>query len=81
MRAILSKLVAGTMVAGAALLVSACGGGQNTTANVTETNYVESDMTNTVSDDMTAIDAANGSGAMMSSDVGNMVSNETGNVQ
>jgi hypothetical protein len=76
MRSILSKLVAGTAVAGAALLVSACSSNTNTTTNVTETNYVESEMTNTVSDEMTAIDAANGADSMMANDtMGNAMGN------
>jgi hypothetical protein len=77
MRSIFTKVVAGTMVAGAALLVSACGGGNNTSStNITETNYVEGDTTNTVSDDMTAVDAANGTDAMANDA---MMSNMSGN--
>jgi hypothetical protein len=65
MRAI-SKLVAGSMIAGAALLVSACGGETNTT-NVIETNVIEGD--NVVVDDMTMIDGANGDAGMMANDM------------
>ena len=38
MRAVLSKIVTGSMIAGAALLVSACGGNEST--NVTNTTEV-----------------------------------------
>ena len=41
MRGIFSKVVAGSMIAGVALLVSACSSGNNTSVNVTETNYTE----------------------------------------
>jgi hypothetical protein len=61
MRALLSKMMTGTMVAGAALLVSACGGSKtaNTTENTAMTDLnamapVEGSM-----NDMTVVDGAN----------------------
>jgi len=43
MRDILSKVMAGSMIAGAALLVAACGGGNESTANNTTANGLESE--------------------------------------
>ncbi len=70
MRAILSKVVAGSMIAGAALLVSACKSETNTSLNVTDTNYMESDV-NTTSDSMTGVDAANSTGNMVEGNASN----------
>ena len=78
MRAILSKAVAGSMIASAALLVSACKSQTNTTANVTETNYAESEV-NTTSDDMTSVDAANSTGGNMAADTNSMSGAPVGN--
>lgn len=65
MRDLFTKVLTGSMIAGAALLVSACGSKEeaNTaeTANVTELNTVDM---NTATDNMTAVDAANGTGNM-----------------
>ena len=59
MRSLLSKLMTGTMVAGAALLVSACGGSE--TADTSE-NTAKTDMNamapEVTMNDMTAVDAA-----------------------
>jgi hypothetical protein len=55
MRDLLSKLVTGSMIAGAALLVAACGGSEDATANNTYTTE-EPLMTN----DVTAADAMTG---------------------
>ena len=60
MRDILSKVVTGSMIAGAALLVAACGGGgseANNTAN-TEMDAVDPMMEGTTND-VTAVDGAN----------------------
>jgi hypothetical protein len=71
MRDLLSKLTTGTMIAGAALLVSACGGTEtaetvdNTT--VTDMNAMEP-MDGTMTDNMTDVDGAMGNDAMMSND-------------
>jgi hypothetical protein len=61
MRDLFSKLMTGSMIAGAALLVSACGGGE--TANTAETNLTEMNSMDTTMDagsmnDVTAVDGA-----------------------
>ena len=69
MRDLLSKLTTGTMIAGAALLVSACGGTETATADnaaVAETNAMEA--MGETNDAMTATDAAMGNDAMMAND-------------
>ena len=80
MRAILSKVVTGSMIAGAALLVSACGGQtENTTENtvVTDLNSTDTMMDGTMTDNMTAVDGAMGNDAMMANDTGMMAGNDT----
>ena len=66
MRDLLSKVMTGSMVAGAALLVAACGGGEDATVNNTM-NYTTDDalMTN----DVTAVDAMNGTDANLGAGV------------
>ena len=59
MRDLLSKIVTGSMVAGAALLVVACGSNEDATANNTALNVEETMPAN----DMTNVDAMNGAGA------------------
>lgn len=91
MRDLLTKVLTGSMIAGAALLVAACGSKEeaNTseTTNVTEMNTMDM---NTTTDNMTAVDAANGTGnmagdmnAMNATDAnmaaGNAAGNATGN--
>ena len=67
MRAILSKVMAGSMVAGAALLVAACGGGGEEAANnAAEVGNEAIDTTN----DVTAIDAGTGADMNMAVDTG-----------
>lgn len=46
MRDLLSKAMTGSMIAGAALFVAACGGGTDTTANNTMTTDLEADAWN-----------------------------------
>jgi hypothetical protein len=79
MRAIFSKVVTGSMIAGAALLVSACGGKTDTTTEntvVTDLNSTDTMMDGTMTDNMTAVDgAAMGNDAMMSNDT--MMSNDS----
>lgn len=60
MRALLSKLMTGTMVAGAALLVSACGGGEttDTAENTAMTDMNAMAPAEGTMNDMTAVDAA-----------------------
>ncbi|ODU20252.1 MAG: hypothetical protein ABS87_11425 [Sphingomonas sp. SCN 67-18] len=71
MRDLLSKLTTGSMIVGAALLVSACGGTEtaNTVDNtvVTDTNALEP-MDGTATDNMTPVDAATGNDAAMAND-------------
>ena len=68
MRDLFSKLMTGTAIAGAALLVSACGGTEtaNTVDNTTVTDMNAMDGTTT--DNMTAVDGAMGNDAMMAND-------------
>ncbi len=78
MRALVSKIVTGSLVASAALMVSACGGNTETTADntvVTDLNSTDS-MEGTMSDNMTAVDGAMGNDMMMANDT-MMMSNDT----
>jgi hypothetical protein len=64
MRDLLSKLVTGSMIAGAALLVTACGGSESATDNNAAMNVEEPMMTN----DTTSVDAMNGTDANLGAD-------------
>ncbi len=78
MRAIFSKVVTGSMIAGAALLVSACGGKTETTTEntvVTDLNSTDTMMDGTMTDNMTAVDGAMGNDTMMANDM--MMSNDS----
>ena len=70
MRDLFKKVMTGSMVAGAALLVAACGGGEE--AEVNNTAMTEMDATDTMMDgttnDVTAIDAGTGADANMAMD-------------
>ena len=72
MRDIISKLMTGTMIAGAALLVSACGKSEpadTNTANVSELNAMDDSMMNgTTSDNMTGADGLNAMDGNMAAD-------------
>ncbi|MEZ0497174.1 hypothetical protein [Sphingomonas sp. IW22] len=77
MRALISKVVTGSMIASAALLVSACGGNtEPTTENtvVTDLNTTDPMMDGTMTDNMTAVDGTMGNDAMMMNDT--MMSND-----
>ena len=79
MRAILSKVVTGSMIAGAALLVSACGGKTETTTEntvVTDLNSTDTMRDGAMTDNMTAVDGAMGNDAMMANDT-MMTSNDS----
>lgn len=93
MRDIFSKVMTGSMIAGAALLVAACGGASDTAANNTAMNGLESDpmfegndmgmngMDTMNGTDMMGNDMGNdmGAGNMMGNDMGtNMMSNDMG---
>ena len=80
MRAILSKGLTASMIAGAALLVSACGGSTETTTEntvITDLNATDATMDGTMSDNMTPVDGAMGNDMMMSNDMGTMGGNDT----
>jgi hypothetical protein len=72
MRAILSKVVTGSMIAGAALLVSACG--DSTPADTSVDNTMVTDMNSmepmdgTMTDNMTSVDGAMANDGMMAND-------------
>ena len=57
MRDLLSKVMTGSMVAGAALLVAACGGGEDAAVNNTAVNFQDDTLMNT--GDVTGVDALN----------------------
>lgn len=78
MRHLVSKLMTGSLVAGAALMVAACGHSDTTTATdnttMTDMNTMEPEGT---TNDMTAVDAAGNSDMMMGNTTDNsaMMSN------
>jgi hypothetical protein len=57
MRDLLSKVMTGSMVAGAALLVAACGGGEDAAVNNSAVNFSDDTLMNT--GDMSGVDALN----------------------
>lgn len=76
MRALISKVLTGSMIAGAALAVAACGPRTETTTDntmVTDMNATEG--MDTMTDNMTAVDGGM-NGGMMAND-GMMMSNDT----
>ena len=76
MRSIFSKVLTGSMIAGAALAVSACGPKTETTTDntmVTDMNTTEG--MDTMTDNMTAVDGAS-NGGMMANDT-TMMANDT----
>jgi hypothetical protein len=77
MRALISKVLTGSMIAGAALAVSACGPKTDTTTeNTTVTDMNATEGMDTQSDNMTAVDGSM-NGGMMSNDT-SMMSNDSG---
>ncbi len=75
MRALISKVLTGSMIAGAALAVAACGPKtETTTDNTTVTDLNATEGMDTMSDNMTAVDSSMNSG-MMSNDT--MMANDT----
>lgn len=77
MRALFTKAVAGSMIASAALLVSACGGTTETTADnttVLDVNATDPVLDGTTSDNMTMVDGATGNDTGMADD---MAANDT----
>jgi hypothetical protein len=72
MRDILSKVTGASMIAGAALIVAACGPTE-TTVNETEINALETDPMYDVGNDVTAIDGTMGNDMTMDNmTVGNL---------
>jgi hypothetical protein len=69
MRALLSKVLTGSMVAGAALLVAACGGEGDEAANNVAAADLGTEMLDTTND-VTAIDAGTGADVNMAVDTG-----------
>lgn len=78
MRALISKVLAGSMIAGAALMVSACGPKTETT-NTTVTDMNSTEGMDTMSDNMTAVDGSMNGGMMANDTMGNggMMANDT----
>ncbi|KQS02067.1 hypothetical protein ASG11_14820 [Sphingomonas sp. Leaf357] len=75
MRALISKVLTGSMIAGAALMVSACGPKtETTTENTMVTDLNATEGMDTMSDNMTAVDGAMDNGAMAND---TMMSNDT----
>lgn len=77
MRAIISKVLTGSMIAAAALAVSACGPKTETTNTTTVTDLNTTEGTDTMTDNMTAVDGAMNDGAMANDTMGAEVSNTT----
>ena len=84
MRTLISKVLTGSMIAGAALLVSACGGNNETaTENTLVTDLNATEGMDTMTDNMTAVDGAMNGGmmandSMMMSNDSMMMGNDTG---
>jgi hypothetical protein len=82
MRDLFSKLMTGSMIAGAALLVSACGGGESANTaetNLTEMNSMDTTMESGSMNDVTAVDGAMAD-SNMSMDSNSMSSSMDANV-
>jgi hypothetical protein len=82
MRALFTKAVAGSMIASAALLVSACGEKTETTADntaVMDVNATDPVLDGTTSDNMTMVDGATGNDMGMANDTMSMGNDAMGN--
>ena len=82
MRALFTKAVAGSMIASAALLVSACGEKTDTTADnttVMDVNATDPVLDGTTSDNMTMVDGATGNDMGMANDTMSMGNDTMGN--
>ena len=80
MRAMISKVLTGSLIAGAALAVSACGGSNEaTTENTMVTDMNATEGMDTMTDNMTAVDGTMNGGMMANDTMGNdmMMSNDT----
>ena len=74
MRSIISKVLTGSLIAGAALAVSACGPKTETTTDNTMVTDMNTTDMGTMTDNMTAVDGSM-NGGMMANDA--MMSNDT----
>ena len=84
MRALFTKAVAGSMIASAALLLSACGEKTQTTADntaVMDVNATDPVLDGTVSDNMTMVDGATGNDMGMANDTAPVGNETVGNTQ
>jgi len=82
MRALFTKAVAGSMIASAALLLSACGEKTDTTADntaVMDVNATDPVLDGTVSDNMTMVDGATGNDMGMANDTAPVANDTVGN--
>lgn len=82
MRALFTKAVAGSMIATAALLVSACGEKTGNTADntaVMDVNATDPVLDGTVSDNMTMVDGATGNDMGMANDTAPVANDTAGN--
>jgi hypothetical protein len=80
MRALIAKVVTGSMIAGAALMVSACGHKSDTATDNTMVTDMNSTDMGTMDDNMTAVDSTMGNDAMMANDTAmsnDMTANDT----
>lgn len=75
MRALIAKVVVGSMIAGAALMVSACGHKADTATDNTMVTDMNSTDMGTADDNMTAVDSTMGNDVMMAND--GMAANDT----
>ena len=72
MRDLLSKIMTGSMIAGAALFVTACGGAEDASTNNAEMN-IEDPLMN----DVTNVDAMNGTDANLGADANATTTTDT----
>lgn len=82
MRALFTKAVAGSMIASAALLVSACGEKTENTADntaVQDVNATDPVLDGTVSDNMTMVDGATGNDMGMANETAPVANDTVGN--
>jgi hypothetical protein len=84
MRALFTKAVAGSMIASAALLLSACGEKTETTADntaVMDVNATDPVLDGTMSDNMTMVDGATGNDMGMANETAPVGNDTMGNTQ
>jgi hypothetical protein len=79
MRDLFSKMMTGSMIAGAALLVAACGGTDEAATNTTNVTEMDAGAMDGGTNDVTAIDAGAGMDANMSMDANGTMDANMGN--